>query len=364
MSAMRILYVSYYRANTFSDPHEWLRRINFFTPILSSLAKHAEVHNINVINYEGVLLQQNIHFHFLRSTFDFASRINRKVKEINPAVVIVHGFLYPHQVLRLRFSIGSDVRIFIQHHGELPLKGIRLWLQRITDRFVEGYFFTSNALAEPWIAKGMIENIEKVHEVMEVTSVFSPKVQEADDYSQSAIRNYIWVGRLDENKNPLLMAKAFGEFAKRHHDVKLFFIFQSYELLEDLKELIGKSPARDRIELVGKVEHDQMPQWYNRADYILSTSFKEGSGVAVTEAMSFGVYPVLSKIPSFSKMTNEGEMGILFECNNETALVNALESSYVMERGATRRATLAFHQQHHSADAVAAEIFRVLDSRK
>ena len=83
------------------------------------------------------------------------------------------------------------------------------------------------------------------------------------------------------------------------------------------------------IHLIGKVEHWQLRDWFNRADFIISTSRYESAGIAVCEAMSCGCFPILTNIPSFRMMTGNGKIGRLFEDNG---LLTVLEETFNTSR--------------------------------
>ncbi len=53
--------------------------------------------------------------------------------------------------------------------------------------------------------------------------------------------------------------------------------------------------------------------YYNSADYFVLGSHYEGSGFSLVEAMSCGVIPIVTDIPSFRMMTNNGKIGTLME---------------------------------------------------
>jgi glycosyltransferase involved in cell wall biosynthesis len=57
------------------------------------------------------------------------------------------------------------------------------------------------------------------------------------------------------------------------------------------------------------VEHAQLEDVYNSADYFVAGSHYEGSGFALAEAMACGVVPVVTDIPSFRAMTDAGRIG-------------------------------------------------------
>jgi glycosyltransferase involved in cell wall biosynthesis len=359
---MRIVYVSYFPMREFSSVTEWFARINFFTPILSALTEHAEVHSINVTNYQGSVEHGGVTYHFLKPLLlNSHLAINRTILELVPDVIIVHGLVTPYQTITLLKSIERGVKIFIQHHGETPFRNpLKVWLQKLVDASVTGYFFTSKRIAEAWHERKMVRNLSKVHEVMEVTSAFNalPVMNTRRKLDIQANKIYLWVGRLDANKNPLLVVAAFIEFLKKHGDVALVMIFQVDDLLSQVRKAIEREGTNDKIKLLGKVKHAELVDWYSAADFIVSTSYREGSGVAVTEALSCGAYPILTEIPAFKKITNGGDIGLLFQPGNTEALRMALEHSYNISTD--RQAIRSFYDSNLSPTVIAKNIFTIL----
>lgn len=255
-------------------------------------------------------------------------RANRLVARANPDVVLVHGLIFPQQVLALRLLLPKRCRIMVQHHAERPGGGVLQRLQRLADKYIDGYLFSTKALATPWIERGIIQE-EKVFEVMEGSSVM-PQMPKADARRQLQLgdeRIFLWVGRLDENKNPQTLLRAFRQFLTKHPGSKLYLVYGSYEeqRLSAMKNMMEESEElQNGIVLLGRLPRAELAYWYNAADYYVSTSFSEGSGYALIEAMSCGCVPVVSDIPSFRKITDNGRAGFLFDPSNENELIQKL----------------------------------------
>jgi glycosyltransferase involved in cell wall biosynthesis len=110
------------------------------------------------------------------------------------------------------------------------------------------------------------------------------------------------------------------------------------------------------VKLVGAVEHDDMETWYNAADYFVLGSHREGSGFALCEAMACGCVPVVTRIPSFKKMTNDGKLGCSFEPGNAGQLFEALQRTTLLDTKPLRAEMRQFFEQHLSHEAIAREI--------
>jgi glycosyltransferase involved in cell wall biosynthesis len=170
---------------------------------------------------------------------------------------------------------------------------------------------------------------------------------------------YLWVGHLNTNKNPLMVVRAFLRFAAQREDVALYMIFQSNGLLQEVKSLLGANAASAHIHLVGKVEHAALQSWFSAADFFLSGSYYEGSGIAACEAMSCGCIPILTDIPSFRFMTGS-RCGLLYPAGDEDALLAALERCTGINKETWSRQTLQQFHECLSFEAIASKIQDVI----
>lgn len=364
---MKIINLSYQRHSGQRDAAQWISNYGLFYGIWEAVAARNEVQFLEFIDANGQIERNGITYHFQRKNnlsllFPFA--LHRFLKKQQPDVVVVHGMLFPLQVILLRRSLGKAVKIIVQHHAEKPLKGWRRRLQPLADKHVDAYFFTAWGLAESWMEQGLISHRSKVYEVMETTSVFHI-LEKTEARKQTGVeggKNYLWVGRLNDNKDPLLLLRSFIRFIKVHSDVHLYMIYHTEELLQEIKQILEQdADAIKQIHLVGKVPHEQLLYWYNSVAFIVSCSHYEGSGVAVCEAMSCGCIPLVTAIPSFQFMTG-GVCGQLFAPGSQEMLEDVLTASYNMDIEAERLLTLNQYRRRLSPVAIAAGIQEILDS--
>lgn len=362
---MRVIHLSYARIMDYQDPEAWLTKINFFTALVKQMAKQAEVKSIHFINYEGILKKDGVEYHFLKRNwihFLYPVGIHRYVQQLKPDIVVVHGLHFSWQLLWLRWQTGDDVKIIVQHHAERPLRHYKRVLQKLIDRYISAYFFTSRDQAVPWVKEKQIKSLDKVVEIMEVPSVFNA-IDRSDAMLRTTVKgsgNYLWVGRLDTNKDPVTLVKAFIRFAALNTSAHLYIVFHGDELINQVKELLIGSPGEAvRITLVGRVQHDELLYWFNSIDFVISTSHYEGSGIAVCEAMSCGCIPILTDIPSFRMMTGNGNCGLIFSAGAVDDLLQALLKSTKMEVSAERKKVLEQHRQHLSPEAISEKMIDV-----
>jgi len=362
---MRIVHLSYAHITNYDDPNKWLKRINFFVALIDEMAKVADVKSIHCIQYSGQLKRNGVEYFFLkcgRLESIFPLNLHRRIlNQLKPDIIIVHGVHFPLQVLLLHRS-NKYTKIVIQHHSERPLRHVKGFLQRFVDRFTSAYFFPSVEQAIPWVEKGQIRSIDKVHEVMEVPSVFYPidKDQARVVTKVKGSKIYLWVGRFDENKDPLTLIRGFIEFARTVEHASLYVIYQSTELISEVKSVLNSAiDVSNRIILIGRVEHDDLLYWFNSADFVISTSHYEGMGVAVCEGMSCGCIPILADIPSFRAMSGNGECGALFSPGKVDDLKDKLIFSDTMNISLERKKVLERYQGTMSAKAISQKMISV-----
>jgi glycosyltransferase involved in cell wall biosynthesis len=353
---MRICHVSFGKIHT--DHFErWIESISYHTKVLEAMSLR---HNVISFHYSNVAYEtthQNVLYRFLMSdVMEQLSlrQLTRAIKSEKPDALIIHGIHSTINVMRIvrRFR---DRPIYVQHHGERIFRWPKSLLHRLNDSSINSYFFSSAAMGNDWVNAGLIRDTGKITEVMEATSSFEPELP------AGVVENpltFLWVGRANANKDPKTLVDGFIRFSKQYPTAKLFVVTKTSELSY---EQFGIAEAdRDRICFVGSLEHGEMKAWYNKVNFVISTSLYEGSGIAVLEAMSAGCIPVLTEIPSFRTMTGHGEVGILFQPSSPQHLADALSTAALMNIGKEKNKVFEHFAANLSASAIAQEIEKTL----
>lgn len=360
---MRILHVTYARVNDQTDPHVWLENLNFFTGIPEEMSKVHSVESIHLINYTGILQKKNVRYHFLRiSLFDWMVpfRLSRYIVRRNADVIIVHGLLSPWQLIWLTRNIPGATRIYVQHHAETVFRFPKNILHRLVGPRISGYFFSSIDLATPWIEAGQIGDSSKVHEVIELSSPFCSRER---GRVNDVAKRYLWVGRFDENKDPVTLVRAFLQFLRIEPEATLNIVFRGGHLLHEIENLLRDDERSTRICLVGAVDRQDIEAWYLKSAFIISTSGYESAGAAVCEGMSCGCIPILTDIPSFRTLTASGKVGLLFKTGSVNDLLDALTKSTRIDIPTERGKVLDQFKSNLSFEAISKKILQVIECK-
>jgi glycosyltransferase involved in cell wall biosynthesis len=361
---MRIIFLSYNYSADIKSPDDWIKRIKFYIGWSEYLAQSHTVIRIDQINYTGNFTHNGIQYYCVndgkRKNY-IPRKLNRFVKDLHPDIVIVSSFLFPLQVVQLRFCLGKKVKIILQHHAEKPFNGLKRFLQKYASSKVNAFLFTSYETGNEWVKRNNLDNATKIHELLEVSSPFYSieRITAGKITRVTGSPVFIWVGRLNSNKDPVTVVKAFLKFTVVQPAAKLYMIYQTSELAFELERLLSKNPGISPVILVGSKNHDELLYWFNSVDFYISASHYEGSGTALCEAMSCGCIPVVSNIPSFR--TIAGNSGLYFEPGNVEGLFSALKASIHLNSDFNKNNVFRIFKTELSFEAISDKFQRILE---
>ncbi len=325
---LKLVDLTYHTNTEFDRPIQLLQAQEESLGYVNRIKQLLKVQVIKHMPREDSINIDGIRYNFFRRSRIFKTPFAtlRYLKKIQPDIILIQGFIFPFQVWLLRFLLGRKIILILQHHGEQPYPGFTTFLHKLISRTIDAYLFTSIGNSKEWIRRKVISNPLKCHEIQAASTSFV-KQDKADSQircGMSGARNFIWVGRLNENKDPLTVLSGFEWYLDICPDAKLYMIYQTDELLSAVQNKLQESgKLKNGVILKGRIEHKDLMYWYSASDFYISGSRRESCGFALIEAMACGCIPVVTDIPSFSKLTNEGKFGILYEPGDVNSLMNA-----------------------------------------
>lgn len=273
---------------------------------------------------------------------------------LTPHLLHVHGLGFPRQVLSL-VALVPEIPIVLQDHANRPP---RIWRRAAWRRGLaaaSGIAFCAAEQAEPFARAGLLRAQAPVYEIPESTSRFAPGDREAAR-RVTGVRGdpaVLWVGHLDANKDPLTVLDGISAAARMLPRLRLHCCFGTAPLLLRVQERIAGDPQlRERVQLLGRVPHEQVEQLMRAADMFVLGSHREGSGYSLIEALACGLPPVVTDIPSFRALTGAQAVGRLWPCGDSHALCAALLSLADDGGADARRAVRAHFDRELSFDAL------------
>lgn len=130
---------------------------------------------------------------------------------------------------------------------------------------------------------------------------------------------FLYAGKLDENKNVALLARAFSEINNQN----IHLIIAGNGISErELKDCYGSNP---RIHFLPFQNQSKMPALYGLSDVFVLPSLSETWGLAINEAMACGKAIVVSNSCGAAiDLIKDGKNGYTFKYNNLQDLRNRL----------------------------------------
>ncbi len=267
ISKPKMAYISFYAMPKVTDAQFKLKKFAYAFDFLFLLQG---TFNVNVFDFIGKnysFTKKGIQFTYFKqknNTFFIPWRLFKRVRKLNPDVIYIQGLGYSHQIIVLKRFVNSSCKIIVQDHANQLPKGIKRTLFKIADKSVNHYLFTSKEMATPYLKQGLISSSEKITECVEGSTHFKyqPTIKKEP-------LSFLWVGRLDKNKDPITILKAFKKFVSLHPLATLTMIFENKSLLKTVTSFITLNKLEKQIKLIGKLRHKEMAYWYQKSRFFI-----------------------------------------------------------------------------------------------
>lgn len=348
MTFMKLCYTSLYYdpAMVHLRPPDYVDRLGIRHLPEQMAAREHEVHVVQQFAYDADFAENGVHYHFVAAGrparvlsilagrlfqsspvyLEMALRPIRRIRSLQPDLIHFHGAILTLNLWLLLRLLGSAAPpVLLHYHGGYP--STRGWVRHLQRRCmsqVTRFFFTTRWHTRPFVDAGMIEEDDpRVVKLMEVSSPleWQPRAIARRQTDMTGNPIFLSVARLHPVKDPLTMLRGFARIQEECPDARLYLHYLTDEMLPQLRQFVkGRPGLAGRIHFGGRVSRQTLEATYNSADFLLQASQREFSGYAVLEAMSCGVIPVVTDIPSFRAMTAGGRYGILFPPGDDAAL--------------------------------------------
>jgi len=266
----------------------------------------------------------------------------------NGSVVVIDGLALPGLDRLLADEAHRLKLVALVHHpvaletGLDPLQAERYGaLERSALGYVQRVITTSQWTARTLAADGVpIAQLRVVE-----PGVDRRKTRGSSDPKNAAIPgapqdllNLLCVGTLTPRKGHAVLLEALNEIRDRHwHLTCAGSLLRDAPTVAGIQHQIDRLSLRKRVSLLGDLDRDALERQYARADVFVLPSYLEGYGMALAEAVAFGL-PVITTTAGAIPETVPANAGIFVAPGDSRALAKALAS--VIDDSA-RRAALA-----------------------
>ncbi|HTR33813.1 MAG TPA: glycosyltransferase [Gaiellaceae bacterium] len=272
----------------------------------------------------------------------------RKVRAAGPHDVTWAHFLVPSGLVAAKAggplvvtAHGRDVR----NIGAIP------GVARLTARVVER---ASSVIAvSDYLRRELEDKVPAARGKTEVvdSGVDLERFADGEPAEQLESPAFVHVGSLTARKNVVRLADAFARLGRG----SLTFVGDG--------PLRGELEGRERVRVVGRVPHDDVPGWLRAADVVCAPALIEPFGQAILEAMACGRTVVATRVGGPPEFVTP-EAGVLVDPLDVDGLAAALETAAAMPSpNEAARAAAAGHDVRLQAERVEAILLRAARDR-
>jgi alpha-1,3-mannosyltransferase len=154
-------------------------------------------------------------------------------------------------------------------------------------------------------------------------------------------KRMIFFGRFSQNKNIAGSIDLLARLEALDPGWSLTVCGRPGEVtLEELEAHAARAGVRDRVDFVIGPDNDQLAAAMGRASWFLTTSLYEGFGLTAVEAMSAGLYPLLSDIAPFRALVARTGVGLVLSGDDSARDVLATQARLAADPARARRAAM------------------------
>lgn len=236
-------------------------------------------------------------------------------KYINDNSDIVISFLAPFNIIALLANNSKPIIVADRNDPRLvPSNKIIRKLRDVLYQKADAVVLQTN------------DNKNYFNKKVKSISYVIPNPISMDDYVGKALNTkkekvIVSVGRLEKQKNQLLLINAFAKVYEKHNDYKLI-IYGEGNYRKELEDRIKELKLEETIKLPGST-NKVFDDISSAEAFVLSSNY-EGMPNALMEAMCLGLPVISTKVSGSTDLIINEENGLIIDINDELALVKSI----------------------------------------
>ena len=237
-------------------------------------------------------------------------------REFQPNVIV--SFTTNIATISLMASIGMDVNIIVSDRND-PGAQKTYWCEKLVREKVWDRNNCKKLVFQTNYAKGQYPSRLSSKGVVINNPVLINTCERSNIYKKN---NIVSVGRLEKQKNHVLLIKAFSKIANKYPYYNLY-IYGEGSLRQSLDDMIKNMGLSHRVFLPGNIIDVQ--EKVVEAEIFVLSSIYEGCSNALLEAMMLGTACISTNIIGINEIIDNGENGIVLKDNTVDDLVVNME---------------------------------------
>jgi glycosyltransferase involved in cell wall biosynthesis len=240
------------------------------------------------------------------------------LKQLKPDIVHTHLFWGDTLGRQAAFRAGIPVIVSTEHNTNLDESEKHRKIKRRLAQMTDCVVCVSEAVRK---YSREIDQIPDDRMTVIYNSILLKDYEFNSDLKNRKQSEFVYVGRLEPQKNPLLLIEAFAEIAFERPDCRLCIIGNG-SLMEQCLDKVQVLGLSTQVKFFG---YQQKP-WIAATQgsiFVLSSDF-EGLPMAILEAMASGHVCILPKTGTIPEIADAGSEAIFYEAGNRDSLIDAM----------------------------------------
>jgi len=184
--------------------------------------------------------------------------------------------------------------------------------------------------------------------------ILQPNAIEPLGHDISRGQDFLYIGRLAQNKNIGRMIEVFAILKKTHGVAgDLHIIGPGWDVsIDDMQALANRLGVGESVQFHGAIAHKNMETIASRCGYFLSASSFEGFGMSMLEAMTIGLIPFVHENESFKDLVEQSGVGLTIDYGDAGRAAQTIVDHLPMVDAAQRQKAQNFARRFSWNDLV------------
>lgn len=209
--------------------------------------------------------------------------------------------------------------------------------------------------------QGHRRNVKIIYNALELPDGGFHNIKQADPFVVVAANRFVPHKRI-----PAIIA-AFAKLKNKEAMLVLIGTGQDAEI-KKVKQAIETEGIQERVTLTGRIESEELYDYFKRASIYVSNSLEEGFPNVFVEAMHFGLPIVSTDVGGCHEIVRDGETGFLFDTMDQDALVGKMKA-LMDDAGLRNRMAKSAYEYSHQYELSAVlkqflDLYQTVFSRK
>lgn len=238
------------------------------------------------------------------------------IKEQKPDVVI--SFLAPFNMLNIVSMFGLNIPLVVADRNDPKKVPENYFIRKGRDflyEFTNGVVLQNNT-NKVYFSKRIQRKSKVIYNPIDLKQYTASSL-----YVETKEKVIVSVARVVEQKNPLLLLRAFKTVSNKFPEYKLLYLGNG-DMLDAVVHEAEKLGIRHKVDLPGAVLN--VFERIKSAELFVLNSNYEGMPNALLEAMCLGLPVISTKVSGAVDVIKNGENGLLVDCNDENGLAEAI----------------------------------------